>query len=237
MDYYIAVCDDERELSEKIACAMAEEFERKNYNMRYDYCSTGQELLGSVNDKEYKAILLDINMEQMDGFKVAQTLREMGCKAHIIFITSYDEVVYDSFDYMPFYFIRKSQYEKYCKRVVEKLLNTLGMEFSTVIEYNGKTFAIDGRDIIYINSDDHYLSIHTTNGDYLIREKISDFQQKCEKYGFARTHKKYIVNYRYVQKMDMATEEIILKNGERIRVGRTYKESFKEGLMRYHRTE
>jgi DNA-binding LytR/AlgR family response regulator len=74
------------------------------------------------------------------------------------------------------------------------------------------------------------------NEDFVLRKKISEFAQDMEGFNMARAHKKYVVNYRYVKKIDLQLEEIVMTNGKTIKLGRTYQDSFKEGFVRYHRT-
>ncbi len=58
-------------------------------------------------DNSYRVVLLDINMEPMDGFQIAEQIAKSNSKILIVFVTSHEETVYDSFDYMPFYFTQK----------------------------------------------------------------------------------------------------------------------------------
>ena len=49
-----------------------------------------------------------------------------------------------------------------------------------------KKFAI--RDIVYIESNLHYIQIHTGMGICRVRGKISDCEKKLRDYGFIRVH-------------------------------------------------
>ena len=52
------------------------------------------------------AFFLDIDMPDTNGFDVAKEIRKHSSKAKIIFVTIHDEMVYKSFEYAPFRFIR-----------------------------------------------------------------------------------------------------------------------------------
>ena len=55
-------------------------------------------------------------------------------------------------------------------------------------------------------------------------------------FNMARAHKKYVINYQYVRKVDYVAGEVIMKDGKKLKLGRSYKDTFKKGLVQYHRT-
>ena len=50
-------------------------------------------------------------MPELDGFEVAEKLQSSKKNALIIFITSHEDKVYQSWKYQPFWFVRKSHME------------------------------------------------------------------------------------------------------------------------------
>ena len=87
-----AVCDDEaelrRDISDRITAlcpgASVTEF------------STGSELLAGAGN--FDIIFLDIGMDGLDGMQTAKKLRQDGCRAAIIFVTAFEDRVFDAFD-------------------------------------------------------------------------------------------------------------------------------------------
>ena len=125
MGYNIAICDDDNLMAQNIKNSMLHEFSNKGWqDVTIDYYEDGTRLLSSIEaENSYRVVLLDINMEPMDGFQIAEQIAKSNSKILIVFVTSHEETVYDSFDYMPFYFIRKSRYEISVKRVVNKIID------------------------------------------------------------------------------------------------------------------
>ena len=134
---------------------------------------------------------------------------------------------YDSFDYMPFYFIRKSRYEISVKRVVNKIIDRENHEKKIMVESKDGLVAIDTANIIYAVSQDHYITIFTTDDNYVIRKSMTELENELKNYFINRAHKKYLVN---------STGEVLLVTGETIRLGRNYKDIFEKGLVLYYRT-
>lgn len=93
----IAVCDDDlRELREIMS--LIEEYPRKAaYGISATAFSNSEELAERIG--EFDVFLLDYRMPDIDGFELARRIREeyMTTKT-IIFISQYDDIVYDAFE-------------------------------------------------------------------------------------------------------------------------------------------
>ena len=59
----------------------------KSNGIEADTCSSGESALDLVSKQIYDLILLDINMQGMDGFQVVETLRKQGIKTPIIILS------------------------------------------------------------------------------------------------------------------------------------------------------
>jgi len=92
---HIAICDDEKEMSDRTAKLVSDFFRRKNLQMALLQFSGGEELLRY--DKPIDILFLDIQMRGLDGMETARKLRERGFKGFLIFITVLKEMVFQSF--------------------------------------------------------------------------------------------------------------------------------------------
>jgi len=59
----------------------------KSNGIEADTCSSGEAALALITEHSYDLILLDINMQGMDGFQVVETLRKQGIKTPIIILS------------------------------------------------------------------------------------------------------------------------------------------------------
>lgn len=237
MEYAIAICDDDNIMAEKLSVSFKNEFLKAGRtDISIDYYSTGDAFLSALKDKKYKAVLLDVNMEPMDGFTVAETIGKSGYKTKIIFVTSHEEVVYDSFDYTPFYFLIKSRYETYVQRVVKKLMLIDGHEKNIVLDIMNDSIQVGTDEITYVNSEDHYVTVHTADKEYVIRKNMSDFEKETEGTNLVRAHKKYLINYRYILRINHGTNDVIMQDGTVLKLGRSYKDLFEKGYTQYKRS-
>ncbi len=86
-----------------------------------------------------------------------------------------------------------------------------------------KEVSISAELIRWIEVDDHYLKIHA-NENSLIKRTTLDQMAKELKPDFIRIHRKYLVNKQQIVGTErmQRDEYVILKSGERLRVGRSY---------------
>lgn len=236
MEYRAAICDDDKNISNKII----ETFNRGllSYNMAadIDYYPSGDILIKAAKEKHYNLVMLDIDMTPLNGFETAQCICSISSDTRIVFVTSHEELVFDTFEYTPFYFIRKKYYESGIKKLINKLAHTDLLNTSVLLEKNGSITGIDSVNIKYAVSQDHMLNIYTSSGNYQLRKKLSDLENELAQYNFVRIHKSCLINYMYVRKYDAVSSEVIMKDGFRIKVGRSYKDTFKKGFVQYRRT-
>lgn len=230
----ICICDDKKsdlEIMEKCIKKVFSEFDTDCVIQRF---SDGSSLLEAHNAEPFDVYFLDISMPERDGFDIAKQIRTSSDNCVILFVTSHDELVYDSFDYRPFQFVRKGSsktIENSLTMAVRKLINyfrqnallhlDLGVSEYRVILY---------KDIIYIKSNLHYLSYHLANGEEIrVRKQIADVLKTMSEHGFLRSHQRYLVNSTHIKTLCASRyPKIILKNGKEIPLSKTYKETAAE---------
>ena len=115
----IAVCDDEKCMSEKIEKLVEGFFRKKNTNISVSEYSSGEELLKS--NERIDILFLDIGMCGMDGIETARRLRAHGYNGFLIFITVLKEMVFQSFEVQPFDYLVKPVQEEHFEKTMERL--------------------------------------------------------------------------------------------------------------------
>ena len=133
----VYICDDEvpvlRELAEKIGKCMTEE--------EVLCFSSGDELLEQLNRSVCDILFLDIDMPGISGMDIAGKLNGERGVPLLVFVTSHDELVYESFQYHPFAFIRKGYFDQEIEKVARdarEYLESLDRRFH---------FRMSGRDL------------------------------------------------------------------------------------------
>ncbi len=238
----IAVCDDNTVMKNKLENIIFDAFSEYTDDFILKSFLNGISLMNEQKTEPFDVIFLDIDMPEMSGFDAAKQLREDSINCFLIFVTNYSELIYESMDFQPFHFIRKNcntPIEVSVSKIVKILMKHMKQNEKIVLEdtLSRKSIAYI-HDIVYIESDKHYLFYHLLNRDKEIklRGSLKECENKFDSYDFVRIHKCFYVNLRYVSDLDIKNNEVILhKICKPLPIGKSYKENVSEKYMLYLR--
>lgn len=133
-------------------------------------------------------------------------------------------VVYACFAFVHFHFLAiPNQIQQDKKQWLEQLLVQQGRN-KTIVSVN---------EITKITSATPYITIHARDKEYLHTDTLKAFYQKIDSKVFVQIHKTTIVNIQMIVAVKSRLNgdyDLRLKNGENIRLSRTYAEEFKRKL-------
>ena len=183
-------------------------------------------------------VLLDIDMPEMNGFEVASLLQKRKEDILILFVTSHEDKVYQSYDYHPFWFIRKSHMHD-LRVVIPKLLRKIDAEEERKrLTFNLKTencvVELDINTTIYIESYKNDIIIRDrVAGEKQIRCKITDAEKQLYPLNIIRIQNGILVNCRYISKI--TSREVILTDGTHLGLSRSKIDFVREEYQNYIR--
>lgn len=102
----IAVCDDNAVFLQFFKSMLANELESRSVKAEIETFTKAESFFYCHGKRPFSAIFLDLDMPEMTGFEVARQLGQNG-NCFVIFVTSHQELVYDSFNFRPLNFICK----------------------------------------------------------------------------------------------------------------------------------
>lgn len=105
----IAICDDEKYISDKVKKLALDFFYRKNVEIKISQFGSGEELLRY--NKSIDILFLDIQMDGIDGMETARKLRSQNYKGYLIFITVLKEMVFQAFEVQAYDYLVKVMYD------------------------------------------------------------------------------------------------------------------------------
>ena len=229
----IAVCDDESKILEEITAFIEKEFPAN----RVKAFANGEAFLSAVRadpDAEPDLLLIDIDMPGMTGMEVAAALTSQKARTLIVFVTAHDELVYDSFKYHPFAFVRKKYLQEELRNVLQDCRKEIESRNKSFVFQNGSQLVnLAQNEILYFEGQANYLAIHTQAGDYRMRSTMTAVEKELETSGFLRIHKGFLVNLEHVK--ILKTENLELDNGELLPIGKSYSEAAKKSILRFMR--
>lgn len=222
----IAVCDDQKLVSEKIK-EMILHGDENRYEV--EVFSDGGALLNS--GKAFDILFLDIDMPGLDGIETAKALRKSDKKVKIIYITNYGGFAGYAFGVHAFGYLLKPVKEPDIKRQLKEAREYMEKESERPM---AELFTKAGRiriaveDIYYFEYTSRMLQVHTREGVYEQQEKISECLEKMRPYGFAMPHKSFVVNLD--QARGIRGYDITLMDGSIVPLSQKKGKSFREEL-------
>lgn len=177
-------------------------------------------------------------MPQNNGFKVAQEIRRKSTKTYIIFVTTEDQLIYDSFDFQPFFFLPKDKVEIFDVRLehtIERLLIHMSVNKSLTLELpRGEKIVVSPSDIVFIGSKSNYIIyLLTDKRELYVRKKLDSTLLTLPESLFVRIHNRYIVNLKHITRIDYSNSICYLDIGGTLPISRTYKQSLEMSYLKY----
>jgi two-component system LytT family response regulator len=183
-----------------------------------------------LNREKVDLIFLDINMPDIDGMQLVQTLAS---KPMIIFTTAYSSYAVDSYSVNAVdYLLKPITFERFIAAVNKAARALPGKgdlpvkdeDASVFIKSGPQTYQVKTGDILYLEKDGNYMTIHLKDKHILIRENMGDVFNLVPAQDFIRVHKSFVVAIKHVT---MIEAHQLTVNGEKIPIGSTYRESLR----------
>ncbi len=236
-----AVCDDNKEFAQRLCKMIKRQFGSRGTGVELTCFTSGEELVKIHRLLGFDAVFLDIDMPAMNGFETAKQLTEINDRCYIIFVTSHNELVYDSFMFRPLNFIPKDTQDNMSLRL-EKVIDQLSQQIKqneTIVLESRESgrFSVMIKDIVFIESLDHDVLYHIKGrrSPEKIRASISQLEQQLAQFDFVRVHKMYLVNFKYIFNISLTKSAVMLKQGKELPLGRRYKHFVNEQFTDYLR--
>ena len=212
MGYQIAICDDEDNQLAGILSLVQEWVRCFCHGCQIQTFSSAEEFLFEyTEDKAYDILLLDVELTGISGIDLAKRIRADHNRAEIVFVTSHFEFIAEGYEVDALHYLTKPVSSEKLMEVLNKAVEKLSVEPpSVIITRDGETVKLYESDILYVESFLHYISIHTTEREYKIKENISSFQQKLSD-DFYRLHRSYLVSLKHVTRISRTS---VLLKGE-----------------------
>lgn len=219
--YTIAICDDEKYWQNQIlnCCKLLEN--DINFNFEYHIFSSGEDVLKYQSNIDI--LLLDEELPGTSGQSIKEQFEASNKNTIIIFITSHNEIVYDSFGKNVYGFITKPINQTNFNKTLKKTINkTIAAKYLTLPDSINDNITLSYRDITYMKANGSYTTIYMSDStSHLIRKELNDLEKIITNDTLIRVHKSYIVNSYYIKKLN--SDELILTTDTTVPLARRRK--------------
>lgn len=221
----IAVVDDDTKWRECICQALIRL--DKNKEMEIDEYSNGKRFL--LSKKQYDISFIDIEMPGLDGFKTIRMAQKANSDGIYIILTTHVEMSRKGYLVNAFRYIDKTKLGE-IKEALRAAKILLGRnEQIEVNVVNSGQQKVTLKNIIYIETEKHYILIHTRQGVLRCSNSLKEIESMLPENCFSRCHKTYIVNLDEISHMDK--KNAYLSNGDGIQVSQRKMSQFKKSYV------
>ena len=214
-----AIIDDEAPFRKRIATAVDEWVEKSKISDTVNEYSSAESFLFAYEEKkDYDLLLLDIEMDGINGVEMAKQIRREDETVQIIFITGYPDYMCQGYDLSALHYLIKPVFDEKLFEVLDRALKNIRKGGNRVIfttDGGKKVVTLDA--ILYAESDSHNMHIVTTDGTFDVRMTISSLA-KILGSEFISTHRSYIVNLSHI--VFLSKSDMTLDSGEKIPISR-----------------
>ena len=216
----IAICDDDIQTTGRMDMLLQEIAKRNFMDVEIEVFWNGKSLADAVAKGTYfDMIYLDIEMDKEDGISAAKRIRAYDKNVLIIYVTSHENHMQESFEVRPFRFLVKPVSEKQIESCFKSAYEEVYCGDSYFrYSYQRVNHKIPIREILYFESNKRKVFIVTEKDTFVAYGKLNDIEEslKQSKVPFLRVHQSYLVNYKHVE--GQAYDFVVMDNGKRISI-------------------
>lgn len=227
----VIVCDDDKLFLQQFRNILEKAFNTRRQVVEIVCVESGTDLFLALGQQATDVVFLDIEMPNEDGFSVAKRLSKLANKPLLVFTTSIETLVFESFEHEPIWYLLKSNMNQ-LPAVIDKIIHKLE-HTKKYLEFiiSNTQHRVPLSDILYLESKDHYIALHTQNEICRFRGKLSAIEKQVDKRLFIRCHASYLVNFQYVKALGKG--KILLCDNISIPISRNKLDETQEAFMNY----
>lgn len=231
----IGICDDESSLLDLLTKYVKEWCSLKKIECEIDTYPSAEAFLFAYEDMaHYDLLLLDIQMQEMNGMELAKKLRSKKEEVGILFITGVKEYVFEGYSVDAISYLLKPVQKVKLMECLDKAYSKISSTTPyTLLDMKGDTSKIKITDIFFVESDLHNTSYITADGKIKNNKGIQIVEEELIPHGFFRSHRSFLINVSKIEKI--TKKDIYLEDGSIIPIARGRWEEVNLAYLAYHR--
>jgi len=230
----IVICDDDIVFAQKLECELRKWAAYSDLQNEYVVYSSAQRMLASDLSGVH-IVFLDIEMPGCDGIEAAHVIRQQNQDIMIVFVTSWIQYAPAGYKVNAFRYLLKdtisSELHACMNDARQKLLES-NKSLAFQLRDGSREIILDN--ILYLEGTSRRcVLVHLRSETQCPMEcvgKLSEYDEKLQRYGFLRIQKSYIVNMSHIDRIK--NRIAVLRNGIGLKVSeRDYADVCKKYLL------
>jgi len=231
MNLKIVICDDELMQIEYLTALITSWGNQNDHTcIIASFPSAEAFLFAYEDDTSYDILLLDIEMDRMNGVDLAKTIRLSNNTVQIVFITGFPDFIAEGYEVSALHYLMKPVSEEKLHAVLDKAATNLAKaEKRLCVTFDRQVDYVPLSQITYIEAQKQYVEIHTTEKCYRMKSSLSEVESKLDEY-FLKCQRSFIVNLRYVTRIK--NDCVVLKDTSEVPISRGMAEKIGKEIIR-----
>lgn len=232
----IYLCDDDTRVLEEYSNLIEDLAIKYKVLIKVKKYTNGESMLFDLEDdvSQIDIVYLDIEMGQINGIQIGMKLRELGCKAEIIYLTSIKDYVFECFETQPLHYLLKvDRYEKKFEEVFKSAIDIIGQRQLRymVCKNQNRMLKLELSSIKYFEVIKREIVIYYREGTFKYYGTLEGVSERVDNKMFIRIHRAFLVNLSYIKYIEK--DMLTLITGEELKIGRKYLVDVKERFAEY----
>lgn len=228
----IGILDDETQARDRLSFSLYRLLHKEENDLKIIEFSKGEELVSWLSKQEGQMDLcfLDIEMEGISGMEAARRIRTFNEEVVFIFLTGYQDYVFDGYSVGAVGYLLKPFTEKKLKETVDRALNRLFRQEQNIFTVTNKEgmFRLPFVKISYFYSSGRKVIAVTKKREYVFYDKISNVEEKVGD-DYIRIHQRYLIRADQVESVE---GESLVICGKRLPISRSYQKQVLMAFMK-----
>ncbi len=177
-------------------------------------------------------LFLDIQMPKMSGLEL---LKALHTRPKVILTTAYREYAVEGFDLDVFdYLVKPISQERFLKAIskylhFQEITKPATVQASTYdaaylfLKVDKEQKKVFLNEILYIEGLKDYIKVYTTQGRFIVNERLGYMEAKLPETKFIRVHKSFIIA---IDKVSTYNSDFLKIDEQEIPIGKVYKQNF-----------
>ena len=226
----VAIVEDEEKCSDELKEYIAKYAEKSGETFNVATFADGLDFISDYV-AEYDVIFMDIMMPNLNGMDAAKKLRELDKTVCLIFVTNMAQYAIKGYEVGAIDFMLKPiAYFDFAMKLEKAVYFSRNRGASVCIATELGMTRVRVSDVIYVQSDKHYIDFHTAAGVYRKRAALKEAEDALGGGNFARCNHSTLVNLDYVSGVEGNDVTVA---GETLSISRSKKKEFTDKLTVY----
>ncbi len=227
MNVHVTIIEDEESFAQDLTEKIKNWFQAHHQEAIVKWYSSSHPVFFTNSYLATDVYFLDISLKEENGVDIAKKLRTNNYKGHIIFLTGFQEYVFEGYSVRALDYLLKPidpvKLDRDLKLITEELSDQ-----NYMVRTRSEMYKIPYKEILYISSNNHSIEIVTEKEKFRQMISLREVLAHLPAY-FLQCHRTIIVNMKAV--ISLTDNWIILNGKEELPVGKKYLEQIRSTFL------